>query len=165
MKTWFISDLHLGHENIIKICGRPFSTVEEMNETLIKNWNKVVKNDDKVFFLGDFAFGDKHFIAESVKKLNGQKSIILGNHDRKQPRFYEDWGFVFASRFPIIYDQFVICSHKPVFLEVNSPYVNIYGHLHQHNYGDKEHYFNCSVEQIGYTPIDYEDIKKYFKGK
>ena len=56
MTTFFTSDTHFGHENIIKYCGRPFKDVEKMNERLIKNWNEVVKDTDTIFHLGDFSF-------------------------------------------------------------------------------------------------------------
>lgn len=53
---FFTSDTHFWHENIIKFCNRPFSSVEEMNDTIIENWNKVVGENDIVFHLGDFVF-------------------------------------------------------------------------------------------------------------
>lgn len=58
-KTWFISDTHFGHVNILKYDERPFADIEEMNEELIKRWNKKVKNGDTVWFLGDFAMFNK----------------------------------------------------------------------------------------------------------
>lgn len=93
---WFTSDLHFGHNNIIDYCGRPFhdewvdvwggellrSRVENMNETLIANWNRSVRDDDTVYVVGDFAMGK---IAESLPlaaQLNGRKVLVAGNHDR-----------------------------------------------------------------------------------
>ena len=56
-KVFFTSDTHFNHANIIKFCERPFGSIEEMNEALIANWNRVVGKDDIVFHLGDFCFG------------------------------------------------------------------------------------------------------------
>lgn len=51
--VYFTSDLHLGHENVIKLCNRPFDSIEEMDEALIRNWNRKVTNGDTVYVLGD----------------------------------------------------------------------------------------------------------------
>lgn len=82
MKYFFTSDLHLGHANIIKHCNRPFKDVEEMNESLINNWNSVVGSDDFVYVLGDFFFFGKVRAMDTVKRLNGAIYWIVGNHDR-----------------------------------------------------------------------------------
>jgi calcineurin-like phosphoesterase family protein len=163
MSIWFISDCHFNHENIIKYCDRPYKTVDEMNSQLIKNWNYWIKNDDLVYNLGDFCLGNKATIASFVSKLNGRKFLILGNHDRYKPRDYMDMGFEWVSRFPIIYDEFVILSHEPVFLNGNSqPYFNLHGHTH-----NSEPLFdqltpwhmNISIENTEYLPINYNKIK------
>ena len=67
--VWVTSDTHFNHANIIKYCNRPFSSVEEMNETIIANWNKVVSEDDMVYHLGDFALGDKSLIPDFIRSL------------------------------------------------------------------------------------------------
>lgn len=82
---WISSDHHVDHGNICEYAGRPFSSLEEMNEVLIENHNSVVAPDDIVYFLGDFAMGR---IAESLPKaalFNGRKMLCLGNHDRPHP--------------------------------------------------------------------------------
>jgi calcineurin-like phosphoesterase family protein len=61
---------------------RPFATVEEHDETLIENWNKVVKHDDQVWHLGDVGMGSEMEILEKVSRLNGSKHLITGNHDK-----------------------------------------------------------------------------------
>ena len=63
-KFYFTSDTHFNHENIIKYCKRPFSSIDEHDEALIKNWNDVVPEDGIVFHLGDVGFGDTDRINE-----------------------------------------------------------------------------------------------------
>lgn len=82
MSTYFSSDAHYYHKNIIKYCNRPFETVEEMNAELIKRHNEVVKPEDTWYFLGDFGFASNNKLKEIIAQLNGKKIIICGNHDR-----------------------------------------------------------------------------------
>lgn len=79
--VFFTSDTHFGHANIIRFCKRPFENVEEMNEVLIENWNKVVSDDDTVFHLGDFAFGGSNVWKEIIPRLKGHINLIIGNHE------------------------------------------------------------------------------------
>ncbi len=82
MTTWFTSDTHFGHENIIKYCDRPFGSVDEMNKTIIRNWNSYVAPEDIVYHLGDVALGQITDSLNCVSALNGHKILVLGNHDR-----------------------------------------------------------------------------------
>ncbi len=80
---WFTSDTHFSHANILHLGeGRPFDTVEEMNETLIDNWNSVVNPADTVYHLGDVALGPIKDSLPLVGRLNGYKLLVPGNHDR-----------------------------------------------------------------------------------
>jgi calcineurin-like phosphoesterase family protein len=81
--TFFTSDVHIFHRNIIKYSNRPFNSVEEMNAQLIKNWNNVVQPNDAVFSLGDFAFAKIGHIIEVLQQLNGEITMITGNHDEE----------------------------------------------------------------------------------
>ena len=82
METFFTSDTHFGHANIIKFCNRPFTGVEEMNEALVENWNKKVKPGDLVYHLGDFSMKiDKFQSLKYLERLNGNIEFIPGNHD------------------------------------------------------------------------------------
>ena len=83
---YFTSDTHYFHKNVIEYCNRPFASVEEMNETLIANYNNVVKPDDTVYHLGDFAFANESKIKQIFYRLNGKKILIFGNHD-VDPRY------------------------------------------------------------------------------
>lgn len=80
--TWFTSDLHFGHKNIIKYCNRPFDSVEEMDEALVANWNAHVAPDDVVWNLGDVAFCcTTEHVRALLLHLNGHHRFIRGNHD------------------------------------------------------------------------------------
>lgn len=100
-KVFFTSDLHFNHNNVILYCNRPFKTREDMNEALIKAWNKTVKKQDHVYILGDFSF-NPNVACSIAPKLNGIKILISGNHDatfignkkyEKMSRKYEENGF------------------------------------------------------------------------
>lgn len=78
---WFVSDTHFGHANIIRYSQRPFADVKEMDTALVKNWNAVVKPNDDVWHLGDFAFLKKDSFIELLRHLNGRINVVLGNHD------------------------------------------------------------------------------------
>ena len=73
-KIYFISDTHFNHANIIKYCNRPFKDVEEMDKTLIKNWNNIVRDKDIVYFLGDFVLSKNKVerAKELMELLNGE---------------------------------------------------------------------------------------------
>lgn len=82
MTTWFTSDLHFGHANIIQYSGRPFTDVEQMNWSLIERWNALVQPDDHVWVVGDVAMGRLADTLPLVGHLAGRKHLVTGNHDR-----------------------------------------------------------------------------------
>jgi len=95
MTYWFTADPHYGHDNIRKYCDRPFDNVHEMNEALVANHNSVVGVNDHVFFEGDFAFRTSTGRAiELLKRLNGKKYFIAGNHDKTLFRRDDDFKIV-----------------------------------------------------------------------
>lgn len=148
-------DPHFWHSNIIKYEDRPFSSVEDMNENLIKNYNNKVSNEDK----GDISFAGVEKTKEIISKLNGYKILILGNYDRrKNPRWWQFVGFNEVYSWPIVYNGFIILSHEPVYVNNHMPYVNIHGHLYSKKYSDYFGYFNASCENTEYAPILLDDI-------
>ncbi len=82
--TWFSSDHHFGHKNILNYCDRPFSSVADMNENMIERWNSVVKSEDDVYYLGDFSL-DQKYVEAFLPQLNGTIYWIPGNHDASHP--------------------------------------------------------------------------------
>ncbi len=79
--TWFISDTHFSHANIVRFSKRPFASVEEHDEQLIANWNASIRPSDDVFFLGDLIFGKRDAALALRQRLNGHIHFIEGNHD------------------------------------------------------------------------------------
>lgn len=160
-KVFFIADTHFGHKNIIHYENRPFKDVNEMDEKMITNWNEIVSPEDEVFVLGDFSAYDFGKSSEICKNLNGYKTLIMGNHDEKEPEFYRNCGFAEVSRYPIIYDGFWILSHEPLYVNANMPYANIFGHVHtSKTYVDySEQSFCVCVERLNYQPIKFDEIK------
>ena len=170
---WVISDTHFSHENILKFTdkdgkkfrGDLFKDVDHMNETIIQNWNSVVKPEDKIYHLGDVYFGSQQKADGILSRLNGKKRLIVGNHDCIYGK-----GNVLQKYFQKIYmwrlfKEFDMClTHVPIhednFRKVNW---NVHGHIHQ-NDSSKGPYINICVEKTNYTPVNIEDIiRKYGK--
>lgn len=80
-KVWFTSDLHFWHKNVCKYCNRPYDNLEEMHESIIQNWNSVIKEGDTVFILGDLGFCGIEKLRPLLTRLNGILYVIQGNHD------------------------------------------------------------------------------------
>lgn len=79
----FYSDPHIGHANIIEYCSRPFDNVDEMNEVLVTNYNRLISSDDCVLWLGDCFFrGNPVRYQKLLEQMKGRKILIVGNHDQ-----------------------------------------------------------------------------------
>lgn len=163
---FFTADPHFFHENIINTCKRPFASVEEMNESLIKTYNECVRPEDTLYILGDFAFK-----FESVKDVNDvlsrihcKKVLIRGNHDGKFLRD-PDFDHSLLSSIKGYYELHlgkiqVVLFHYPI-IEWNNMYrgsYHIYGHVHDKVLKAMPKNSLCvSVEQTGYKPVSLEE--------
>ena len=158
MGVFFIADIHFGDDRIRRYENRPFSAVSIMDESLISNWNNAVKADDTVYVLGDF--GAETYESTVLRKLNGKKYLIKGNHDMNSNEYYRNAGFSEVYDYPILYNNFWILSHDAIYVNSNMPYANIFGHVHNNpivkDYSS-QHYC-VSVERINYTPISFDEI-------
>lgn len=131
---YYISDTHFGHKNVLKLDNRPFQTIEENDEEIIRRWNERVKKDDSVYILGDFSWNNRK-IADYAKRLNGQKHLILGNHDyESEVKKVEDC-FASVSLFKKVYDEgrTVTLCHYPIPCYARDymlTHYMLYGHLH-----------------------------------
>ena len=163
--VWCISDTHFRHENTItKFIQRPFKDVNEMDETMFNNWNSTVCDDDVVLFLGDFVVGSAKFGMEKgdaskliYDNLNGEKIFIRGNHDKgvKTIPYHDEPTMIIEYC-----GKTFMLSHHPI--DVFSTDYLLHGHIHDspHPIRENKKAFNCSVEDIGYKPINLEDIIK-----
>ena len=177
---WVISDTHFHHANILTftdsegelIRGARFSSVEEMDECMLENWNSVVKPGDKVYHLGDVQMGSKEQFSKFWPRLHGSKRLIVGNHD--DIKFLSSGGFFAKVQYWRMFHEFgLMLTHVPI--HVNSlfrypskngddgvtepePLLNIHGHIHQ-NPSPPGPYRCVCVEQINYTPINIEELR------
>lgn len=158
-KIFMIADTHFGDENIIKFEGRPFKSVEDMNKTMIENWNSVVSDEDTVFVLGDF-ISDASCLP-IIDNLKGNIKLILGNHDIPFVKDLKNKG-IEIYEYPIVFNNFWILSHEPMYVSENSPYANIFGHIHNNPmYLTVSSRSYCvSIERNGYKPICFDYIKE-----
>lgn len=131
---YVISDTHFNHKNIIQYENRPFASISEMNDTLIKNWNSVIKPEDTVIHLGDIGLGKESSLRCIVPSLNGHKILIKGNHDGKSKNFYLECGFeeVCGTKLEIIDGVEVFFSHCPESRPGDGSHydIHLYGHVH-----------------------------------
>ena len=184
MATYLISDTHYSHEGILSFknstTGLPvrpqFKNIDEMDEFMLDRWNSVVRKGDTVIHLGDVFFGDQDRFKKLWPKLNGSKKLIVGNHDNI--KFLAAGGFfseiLMWKRLP---RHSILLSHVPVHESSLSfygrgphPYrswFKCHGHIHTEPTPEGP-YRNFSVEVIGYTPVDVEqvaaDVETYWKG-
>lgn len=165
MNTFFTSDLHFHHKNIIQFCNRPFGSVEHMNETLIQNWNTVVGEKDHIWMLGDFSFGSVSETENILKRLKGHKHLIVGNHDRKgkaEKLFNHDWYKYFVDRYDYLSiklnDYKLVLCHFP-FSSWERNHIHLHGHLHStpDNYTPFYMRYDVGVDLNKYAPISLED--------
>lgn len=135
MANYYISDLHLGHKNIIRFDGRPFIDAEEMQNTLIENWNNTIKRDDIVYVLGDFIWDKEQNWPSYLEKFRGNKVLIKGNHDPKYFSTTTKRYFMDIKDYKEITDEgrHVILCHYPMPFHkaaYNPDCYMLYGHVH-----------------------------------
>ena len=153
MKRWFISDTHFSHKNIIKYTGRPYETVEEMNRSLIDNWNQCVDAEDQVFFLGDFGLGDVEHLHSICSQLKGHKICIRGNHDRNASYMMRvGFSLVLESAFLKIGQHNVELIHIPS--NPTPSHFQLHGHVHEKRPKKiVSNQLNLCVEVWDYKPV------------
>lgn len=178
MTIWFTSDPHYYHAKVIQYSRRPFKTVEEMNETLIANCNSKVKSGDTLYCLGDFGFADQDKLKIIVHRLNGDKHLILGNHDRYKKMFGIGWNSIQQYLEIKVPDenplsgfagfQHIALFHYSLRVWNKSHYGawQAYGHSHGTLYDDPNLLStDVGVDPCNFFPISYEELKEKMKKK
>lgn len=172
-KVFFTSDTHIGHENILKFCDRPFNSVEEMDDAIINNWNKVVGPDDYVFHLGDVAFGGTDIWHKFLDNVNGHIFLIYGNHDIKnvRPGYLKRFEYSSYQMYVRINDTFMYLNHCPL-LCYGGMYKSIpqlFGHVHISKYKNtgkdwdrlsnlSSTQYDVGVDLNNFTPISFDKV-------
>ena len=155
-QTFFTSDTHFGHTNILKYCNRLFIDTNKMDKQLIINWNSRIKSNDDVYFLGDLTLSNNiEYIEDILSQLNGNIYVIKGNHDKglikyfnyeRQTKNEKDW------LIKEMYDYLQIKINNKTFVLFHYPIedwawsgtsIHLHGHLH------------------GNTKLHYHDVQKH----
>ena len=160
-KNFAISDPHFGHAGIITFKTndggrvREFDSVEQMDETMVENWNGVVRPVDRIYVLGDIVMNRR--CLPIFDRLNGKKVLIKGNHDIFKLKDYLPY-FDDIRAYKVFPKSRIILSHIPIHpCQMERFKLNIHGHIHT-NQLDDDQYMNICVEKINYTPIDLAKI-------
>lgn len=174
--TWFTSDLHIGHANVIKFCNRPFQSADEMNRELVRRWNAVVKPTDTVYALGDMCFLAARIGVPILSRLLGNKILIEGNHDKYSKAQYLQAGFrpilrearINIGKIP------VRLSHYPYWPKTEEEKIELRyeerrppeianewllcGHVHE-KWKQRGRMINVGVDQWNYAPVSISVIE------
>ena len=168
---YFTSDTHFSHRNIINYANRPFKSIAEMDEKLIKNWNTIVKKNDIIFHLGDFSLLGMKKWDYYLSQLNGIKYLIVGNHDKSiNSKYFEG---IFQILNLLIKDeeiddgQRITLCHYPMYswYQSHRGAWHLYGHVHGTlNFSVEKSFpfptmYDVGVDNNNYFPISYEEIK------
>ena len=183
-KTFFVSDTHFGHTNIIKYCNRPFNNADEMDAALIKNWNAKVPKDGIVYHLGDFAWGSINYWEKIREQLNGEIILIYGNHDEKylnNKLMYKLFKEVtpqkkiWINKIPIYMNHYPFLCFGGSYKGLNATW-QLFGHVHSNPRSeeglDHKRLVNCfptqydvGVDNNNFTPISFDELHSYINNR
>jgi calcineurin-like phosphoesterase family protein len=159
-RTWFTSDTHFGHANIIRFCARPFESVGAIDAAMIANWNATVRPDDVIWHLGDFVVRSARSPDDYLRRLNGRKHLVHGNHDTEASRTSAGW----ASSQP--FSEVSVEGFRLVLLHYGMRVwpgdrrgaLHLYGHSHGNLPGDRQS-LDVGVDVWGFRPVSLAEIR------
>ena len=171
--NFYTADCHFFHRAILEYENRPFPSVDEMNEEMIKKWNKKVKAKDAVYILGDFSFGKPELTEALLDRLNGKKYLIIGNHDYfAHHKNFDKTKFEWIKAYHTLSENVsgetyhVILFHYPIAAWERSHYgsIHLYGHLHSNEGSHRrldfelKNAFNVGVDVRNFEPVSLKEI-------
>ena len=174
---YFTSDTHFHHANILRFCNRPFSSIEEHDEELIRRWNEKVPENGIVFHLGDFAFASSQYINHIIDRLNGKIFLIIGNHDWRNVVKQHSTRFeLMTQQLNLkIANQHIILNHYPFLcysgVYHKNPSWQLYGHVHSGPLSTQgldnsrltmcySTQYDVGVDNNNFTPISFYELKE-----
>ena len=161
MTVFFTSDTHFGHANIIRYCQRPFTDVTEMDGTMIANWCAVVRPDDDVYHLGDFAFRNAKAASSFLARLPGRKHLVHGNHDSEETRSLSGWASSQAMAEITVDGTRIVLLHYAMRVWPSSHHGSLHFHGHSHGSlpGDRQS-CDVGVDAWGFAPVRLSDVQR-----
>lgn len=187
-KVFYISDMHIGHKNCLSFDNRPFMTIEEQDNEIIKRWNSVVTIDDDVWILGDISWYSPEKTIQIFNQLNGNKHLCVGNHDQKllknnnvRDLFVEivDYKELYLDK-----KHAVVLCHYPIPCYKNHYYgwYHLYGHVHTsfewnmmqkfqqemrdlYDMPSRMYNVGCMIDYMNYTPRTLNEILEFVEQK
>lgn len=170
MAVFFSSDIHFGHDNLRKFYPKTrgsFPSVEALDAHIIKEWNARIAPGDDVFILGDLGHGNPGHLDRCLAQLNGDKVLVVGNHDKKTWRnvkhhfvevhqsYYEEW----------IGDKFVTMCHYPIWEwnSISRGAYHLHGHLHGKPHGIPGRILDVGIDNNNLLPFSFDDVVRFME--
>jgi calcineurin-like phosphoesterase family protein len=166
MTTFFTSDTHFGHAGMITNGWRPFASPQEMDDTLIRNWNTLVGARDTVWHLGDFTLSGAEAAEQYLSRLNGRIHLIWGNHDRNSVRKLTRWeSSQYATEIKLDGHRLTLCHYAMrVWNQCQRGSLMLFGHSHG-NLEINSQSADVGVDAWPYQPITLPDILDRLRGE
>ena len=167
--VFFTADTHFDHANIIRLCNRPYETIEQMNEDMIEKWNRKITGNDTVYIMGDMFFRSKDPEA-ILRRLHGKKYLTIGNHDTWLKKIDAGKYFKEISHYIVTTDGqhgLALCHYPQVCWAHAKRFYMIHGHIHADTSADyflllaeRDRVLNAGADINGFEPVTFEELQE-----
>jgi len=174
MNTFFVSDTHFGHSNLMKHypARNAFATVEELDEKMIDDWNRKIGKKDRVYHTGDFGSKNLEYCIRVASRLNGEKHLVPGNHDRqlcRDERFRKCWEqiYPYSYREISVEGQQIVLCHFPIWewMQIHRGWWHIHGHVHGKPTGIPGKILDVGVDGHDLQVWSFEEVKAHMDSR